>query len=122
MGIRFRLTDWLRNDRAPRYPAPGIFAAYWGAGVPHLHPVKDISISGAYLYLDDNDRWPAGSVIEGVFQKKADNGEAAPNSPSLSISFLVARHGPDGIGISFMPHTKQERQDLRQFLDWILVP
>jgi hypothetical protein len=100
------LRQWLRNDRATRYPAPPVVAYYWDGGVPCPHPVKDISMTGAYLY--GGKPWQPGTIIAGTF--------SGPCEPDLAMTFRVVRHGPDGIGISFVPQTKQERLDLQRFL------
>ena len=106
-----RLRQWLRNDRAIRYPAPPIVAYYWDGGVPCPHPVKDISITGAYLY--GANPWQPGTVITGAFRGLFDL--------DLSMAFRVVRQGPDGIGIRFMPQTKQERLDLKRLVNWIAM-
>jgi PilZ domain len=106
-----RLGQWLRNDRATRYPAPPIVAYYWDGGVPRPHPVKDISITGAYLY--GANPWQPGTVITGTF--------SGPCEPDLTVTFRVVRHGPDGIGISFLPQTKQERLDLQRILNRVAM-
>jgi PilZ domain len=110
-GLRDRLEHWLRQDRATRYPAPPIVAYYWDGGVPCPHPVKDISITGAYLY--GTNPWQPGTVITGAFRGLFDL--------DLTIAFRVVRQGPDGIGISFMPQTKQERLDLERLVNWIAM-
>jgi PilZ domain len=106
-----RLGRWLRNDRAARSPAPPIVAYYWDGGAPCPHPVKDISITGAYLY--GANPWQPGTVITGTF--------SGPCEPDLTMTFRVVRHGPDGIGISFLPQTKQERVDLQRLLDRVAM-
>jgi hypothetical protein len=37
------------------------------------------------------------------------------------MAFRVVRRGPDGIGISFVPQTKQERLDLQRLLNWVAM-
>jgi PilZ domain len=102
-----RLGQWLRNDRSTRYPASQIVAYYWDGGVPCPHPVKDISITGAYLC--GANPWVPGTVITGTF--------SGPCEPDLVMTFRVVRHGTDGIGISFLPQTKQERSNLQRLLN-----
>jgi PilZ domain len=106
-----RLRQWLRNDRATRYPAPPIVAYYWDGGTPCPHPVKDISITGAYLY--GATPWQPGTLITGTF--------SGPSEPDLIMPFRVVRHGKDGIGISFVPQTKQGRLDLQRLLNWAVM-
>ena len=106
-----RLGQWLRNDRATRYLAPPIVAYYWDGGAPSPHPVKDISITGAYLY--GASPWQPGTVITGTF--------SAPRERDLTVVFRVVRHGPDGMGIRFVPQTKQERLDLKRLLNWVVM-
>ena len=115
MGILNWLRQQFRDDRAARHTAPAIVANYWGDGVPEAHPVKDISITGAYLY--DTDRWPAGTVMTAILREAIETAEAGPAVPAFRVSFRVIRHGPDGMGVCFILPTKKERLDLRRFLD-----
>src|SRR5437868_7051387 len=114
MGILAWFKRQLQQDRAIRYPGLGMSAAYWGSGVTHTHSIKNISITGAYLY--DRELWPAGTLIQGTIVENAE----APNR-AVTVGLQVIRHGPDGMGVRFMPQTKEERLGLEQLLKRIQV-
>ena len=114
MGILNWLKRQFREDRAPRYVAPGMVANYWGAGVPQPHPIMDISVTGAYF--SDADKWPVGTMMSGVLRCTADGVDESPDH-IFRVSFLVVRHGSDGMGVSFLLPTKTERLALRHFLN-----
>ena len=113
MEILTWLNKWMREERAERYPARGIVAYYWGAGAPQAHPLRDISATGAYFY--DTDKWQTGTVITGTF-RAADRPESTEASV-LSISFRIVRNDPQGVGISFLPQTKEELLNLKRFVE-----
>jgi hypothetical protein len=117
MGMLNWLNQWLQEDRAERYATPGVAVYYWGGGVPRAHPVRDISLTGAYL--QDPDQWLAGTVISSTFRGTAKTAAVAEGTAVLVISFRVVRHGPDGIGVNFMPKTREEQLSLRQFVEQV---
>src|SRR5882762_4449412 len=91
---------WFRGEaerrhvkRATRYVHPGLTAFYWNGGAPLGRRVKDVSMTGAYLYT--RDELYLGTVLE--IALKQDEGTAA-----VSVNCKVVRAGPDGIGVSFM--------------------
>ena len=112
MGILAWLKDQFQEVRAQRYSAQGIVAYYWGAGIPQAHTVKDISATGAYLYATDS--WSKGTLIKGTFQGPP----AMEDEPALTLSFFVALHGSDGMGICFQPQTAAERCNLAKLIQW----
>ncbi len=109
MGI----LDWLKptrqKHRAVRYTKPGIVAHYWDGGAPKDHTVKDISLTGAYLYAVE--RWYTGTILSLNLQEAAGDGETA-----LAVRCKVVRHGPDGIGVTFMLHSRAEEKALKGFM------
>jgi Flp pilus assembly protein TadG len=110
MGI----LDWLKlarqEHRAVRYSSPGIVAYYWDGGAPKEHTVKDISLTGAYLHA--TERWYAGTILSLNLQESTGGGKGA-----LSVRCKVVRHGPDGIGISFMLRSQDEQKALKRFMN-----
>lgn len=105
---------WFFGDRAPRYPGSGLVAAYWSPGTPQLYPLKDISLTGAYL--QGSVDWPLGTSIIAVIRQAGPALGRMIEVPALSIAFRVVRYGPDGIGVSFAPHTRQEQDALRHLI------
>ncbi len=110
--------DWLRKglrkQRAERYPALGIVAHYWDGGVPKEHPVKDISLTGAYLYA--TELWYIGTIIDVALRKLPGPGETASAVSVLCLRCKIVRHDPDGIGITFMLRSSEERKALKDFM------
>ena len=114
MGILDWLKHGLQKQRAVRYPSPRIVAHYWDGGAPKEHPVRDISLTGAYLYA--TERWYIGTVIEVALQELPGPGETPSGVSVLCLRGKIVRHEPDGIGITFMLRTKEELKALRQFM------
>ena len=73
------------------------------------HPVKDISLTGAYLRT--RERWYIGSVVVLTLEQ-----EGRSVASSISIPCRVARHGPDGVGVSFLLHRDEDRSALQGFM------
>jgi Flp pilus assembly protein TadG len=114
MGLR----EWLqrtlaRIDRAERSPRPPIRAYSWGGGAPAAIKIKDISTTGAYLYMPDSEMWYPGTILTVLLQS-----ESAPvgKPDTQSVSCRVVRHGQDGIGVAFTFNKPEERKSLEQFL------
>ena len=110
MGIRNWLRQALKEDRADRYAIPDLVAHFWDGGAPKAHPVKNISETGAYLCV--NERLYEGTLIDVALRRAS---ESASES-ALSVQCKVVRHGPDGIGVTFLLHTQLERRALKQFM------
>jgi Flp pilus assembly protein TadG len=113
-----RFIDWLKQppqwqDRAARYTDPGIVACYWDGTGQMAHPVKDVSLTGAYLYT--SEPWSLGTMLAVTLRDTAEC-EGPPAPGSISVPCRVVRHGPDGVGVSFMLHSQNERKALERFL------
>ena len=110
--------NWLsqpdRQERAVRYPTPGVVAHYWDGDAPKSHPVKEMSLAGAYLLT--TEKWWTGTIMTISLKHAAEGAGPAPAASVVSLSCKVVRHGPDGMGIAFMPHTKEEREALRRLI------
>ncbi|HVO97182.1 MAG TPA: PilZ domain-containing protein [Bryobacteraceae bacterium] len=109
--------DWLkksrRESRAERYSTPRMVAYYWEGGAPREHRVKDISLTGAYLCAQD--RWYPGSIVSLTLQEPV-AGDAVPAESALSLRCKIVRHGPDGMGVTFMLPTHDEQRALKRFI------
>ncbi len=114
MGILDWLKQGMQKQRAVRYPSPRIVAHYWDGGAPKEHPVRDISLTGAYLYA--TERWYIGTVIEVALQELPGPGEAPSGVSVLCLRGKIVRDDQDGIGIAFMLRTKEELKALKQFM------
>lgn len=110
MGILEWLNQASRNNRAHRYAAPGVVAHFWEGGTPQQHPVKNISLTGAYLFAAE--RWYTGTILSVNFRDASGGGDDA-----LGVNCKVVRHGPDGLGVKFMLRTKDEQKAVKRFMD-----
>jgi hypothetical protein len=110
MGILNWLTYARRKQRALRHAMPSLVAYYWDGGAPKEHAVKNISLTGAYLYA--TERWYDGTIVALSLRQGAATAEAA----CLSVRGKIVRHGADGIGIKFMMRTKDEQAALKRFI------
>jgi Flp pilus assembly protein TadG len=110
MGILNWLTHARRKQRALRHAIPGMVAYYWDGGAPKEHAVKNISLTGAYLYA--TERWYDGTIMALSFRQ----GASTPEAACLSVRGKIIRHGADGIGIKFMMRTKDQETALKRFI------
>jgi len=108
--------DWFKQtpqgvERAERFPGSRFSAYYWSGGPATAYSLKDVSSTGAYLCTAE--RWCVGTIIALTLQRKSAGTEAAE---SIAGPCRVVRHGPDGLGVTFMFDRKQDRKTLAQFL------
>ena len=96
-----------QKKRAPRHVDPGVNAFYWDGGAPSARQLKDISMTGAYLYT--SDRWYLGTLIELMLQSASEAGEGG-SKKDLSVLCRVTRHGADGLGVKFLMPTDLHRK------------
>src|SRR5437016_5942803 len=120
-----RVMDWLQvlprryRDcrRAARTLEPFVLAHYWNGSAPLGHGLRDISLSGAYIYT--TDRWYLGTILQLSLQvdeaAASDMGLTMP-AASVRARCKVVRHGPDGVGVQFMFLKKEERASMKRFL------
>lgn len=101
--LRSRLRHWLNPDAAPsdrrrseRRYVPGMVAHYFTGGAPRPHVVADISMTG--FYLQTEDRWMTGTMIQMTIQKPSKRG----GKQSITILSKVVRRGSDGVGAEFV--------------------
>jgi Flp pilus assembly protein TadG len=119
MGI----LNWLKNppraQRALRHPSPGIVAYYWDGGTPREHQVKDLSLTGAYLY--GTGPWVCGTLL--ALTIKGVHSPAPPASVDqvLCLRGKIVRLEPDGMGIRFVLLTPDERKAWEQFMSKLIV-
>jgi Flp pilus assembly protein TadG len=90
---------------------PGVVAYYWDGKIPTAHPVKDVNREGAYVSTDE--RWHVDTLLMITLQLKEEVSDAAD---SITLPCRVVWHGEDGIGVQFMPTSKQEHQALKRFV------
>jgi Flp pilus assembly protein TadG len=115
------LIEWLQHgiahvNRAKRTQQPPLCAYAWGGGSPVARRIKDISSTGAFLYMPESEMWYPGTILTVLLQSESGSAEAAEEPKSTSVSCRVVRHGPDGIGVAFVLNKPEERKSLEQFL------
>jgi len=88
----------VEKRRAPRQPATDLVASFWTGGVPAVHKIRDISLSG--LYVITSERWYIGTVIRMTLTKIEGMGRGA--GPSICVRAAAARWGNDGVGLQFV--------------------
>ncbi len=116
MGLKDWLEGLLRIERPDRYPGTGLLAYFWDGSLPVGHAVKDISLTGAYIYA--KERWYVGTILEIAlrevrFPTAKDAGEAL----TCSVRCKVIRHGADGMGVAFLLHSPEEKQSLTRIVN-----
>jgi hypothetical protein len=113
--------NWFQKDplvkRATRYAGPGLTAFYWDGGLSPGRPIKDVSVSGAYVITAE--RWYVGTIL--TTSLKADRVWAVDGKPaSFTVPCKVVRHGTNGMGVSFVFRNVQEQKMLERFMKTVL--
>jgi Flp pilus assembly protein TadG len=111
------LLRWLAGKgsekrRSVRYASPELVAYFWEGGAPRAHPLKDISLTGAYIFA--GDLWLVGTILDITLQM-TDDGKAS-GAPFWSVHGKVVRHGPDGFGVDFMWRGDEDRKACKSLL------
>jgi Flp pilus assembly protein TadG len=109
--------DWFKpapslTKRATRHINPAIVAYYWNGGSPVPQPIKEISVTGAYLLTAE--RWYVGTIVTMTLERET---IAPGQATSLSVAAKVVRHVSDGVGVHFMLHGKDEGKALQRFVN-----
>lgn len=115
--LQNRITCLLKNrfDRraASRTTVENLTAYYWegtgGAG----HSVRDISLTGAFIFVDF--RWVPGTIVTMTLQLQ--NQLVGSGSPvTLQLRARVVCETSSGVGVQFLFANKRERKSLTKFL------
>jgi PilZ domain len=119
-----RLIKWLANQpddpselrNATRIQEPGVVVYYWDGATPSGRQLRDISLTGAYLYTPE--RWFPGTVVRLLIQPAASEPTDAgnPSPGSVSLQARLVWHGPDGIALEFLFHGPADRKILEEFV------
>jgi hypothetical protein len=119
-----RLIKWLANQpddptelrNTTRIQEPGVVVYYWDGATPSGRQLRDISLTGAYLYTPE--RWFPGTVVRLLIQPtEADPTDAGNPSPgSVSLQARVVWQGPDGMALEFLFYGPADRKILEEFV------
>ena len=112
MALQNWLGRMLKDDRAYRYPGTGILAYFWDGSAPAGHTIKDLSSTGAYIYA--TERWFTGTILDISFRDKPE--PKASEVLTFTVQCRVVRHGPDGMGVAFMPRSPEQQEAVRKLL------
>jgi hypothetical protein len=120
-----RFIEWLQHGlnyvaRAKRSEQPPISAYYWDGGSSVARKIKDISTSGAFLYIPKSETWYPGTILTVVLQSGSEPSEDGKTPESVTVPCRVVRHGEGGVGVAFMLTKPDERKSLERFLQRIL--
>jgi hypothetical protein len=87
--------------RAPRIRAPQLVGYYGTAGRDVPHEIKNISVLGFYMVMDELDRlWLPGTLIRVTLQALESDGTKSYDS--ITVSSRIVFWGSDGGGFEFV--------------------
>jgi hypothetical protein len=86
--------------RAPRIRVPYL-VGYYGSGPRVPHEIKNMSVLGFYMVMDEVDRlWTPGTVIRVTLQTL--ESDRTKSYDSITVSSRIVFWGPDGGGFEFV--------------------
>ena len=95
-----RIAQYFKEDnrKSARQQTTRLVAYYWDGATPAPHPIRDISLTGAYLVTEQ--RWRPGTIVTMTVQRIA----SADDDPmrSIAVQAKVVRQGTDGVGLRFI--------------------
>jgi PilZ domain len=103
--------------RSSRIPEPKIVAYYWDGSEPNGHGLRDISLTGAYLYT--TERWYPGTIVRLLLQERriiAGIATCTERPVSVSIPSRVMWAGADGVALDFLFVTPQDQKLLTKLI------
>jgi Flp pilus assembly protein TadG len=120
MQLVTRLKNWLlqpaEQRQAERHKDPGTVAFYWDGSVPVPHEIRDISLTGAYLYTPE--RWYPGTIVTLTLKRTQPGSDSGGGS--IAVRCRVVRHGEDGVGLQFISHQMQQQKGLHGFVTGVI--
>jgi hypothetical protein len=82
--------------RTAREALPGVYAYFFTGGAPVAHAVRDISLSGMYVFT--NERWYLGTMVRMTLSDSSERSAGL----SITLNTTVVRSGDDGVGLRFI--------------------
>ena len=117
--------DWLRDwvtallkgpverREAPRRLVANLTAHYWEGSAAAGHVVRDISVSGAFIFAEF--QWVPGTILTITLHR--DEQTVGSELPvSVVVRAKVVRLAQPGMGVQFIYSDKRERRALQAFL------
>jgi hypothetical protein len=84
--------------RSARESVAGLSAYFFTGGAPVAHSVRDISLTGMYVFT--SERWYIGTMLRITLTDRAE----PTTERSITLNATVARWGNDGVGLKFILH------------------
>lgn len=113
---KFWFQRLFSHDRrsAERMIRPRLVAYYWDGAAPQAHEIRDISLTGMYLFTPE--RWRPGTLVTMTLQR-TDTSPYARFKRSIAVQAKVIRWGEDGVGFKlFFPEDEDPRK-VKSLLD-----
>jgi hypothetical protein len=82
--------------KAQRESLPGLSAYFFTGGAPVAHGIRDISLSGMYVFT--TERWYPGTVVRMTLTDRLE----PTLERSITVNATVVRSGDDGVGLKFV--------------------
>ena len=103
---------WKDDDGAllPEEFARSLAAYYWSGAAPVPHPVRDVSVLGAFILT--SEKWVQGTIINLMLQRGS---QVAGSDAALSLRSRVTAQAPDGVRVKFLYLNRREREAARKF-------
>ncbi|MGB6744544.1 MAG: PilZ domain-containing protein, partial [Terracidiphilus sp.] len=105
--------SWLQRLLSPEPPQPrkaqreslhGLSAYFFTGGTPVAHEVRDISLTGMYVFT--TERWYPGTMVRMTLTDRHD-----PSlERSITLHATVMRSGEDGVGLKFVLQNPKDRR------------
>jgi uncharacterized protein len=92
------------NRKTERHALPGLAAFFFTGGAPMAHAVRDISLTGMYVFT--TERWYPGTMVRMTITDSSDGSAER----SITLNTTVVRADDDGVGLRFVLERGKKRQ------------
>ena len=111
-----QLPAWLvrlsQRSQVSRVWIGDLSAIYWEGSPDSDHPVREITLNGAYI--ETATTWPSGTMI--LISLRYRPFTANPERSFANFWVEVTRSEPNGLWVSFVFSSASERRQFRRFL------
>jgi hypothetical protein len=108
------ISRWQERRRAPRVRSETVRAIYWEALPDCSHPVKDISVEGAYIQTAVS--WSTGTLIRLNLVFPGSTTASNGDDTFSNLWSRLVRNTPDGFAVEFVFDSPAERRQLKRLL------
>jgi hypothetical protein len=92
--------------KAAREALPGLNAFFFTGGAPQAHGVRDISLTGMYVFT--SERWYPGTMVRMTLTDSTERSRER----SITLNTTVMRSGDDGVGLKFILEKGRGREPM----------